>query len=352
MERFQGKHYDFHPPQEEVLPSEMLIYIRHGEDAHEPGVTKKHDTPLTARGEYEAGKTAIVLQRRFGTPDLIYCSPYMRAIQTAEKMSKALGVCVPTIVDSALSKYVTRGNLRELDVRYETLIFDPPIYETMDVFKSRVHQQYCNMISKFESPAKTAKSIPLAEIQPRKIWLVTHGIFVKCVALDEAMVGSPNQIGSCEWVNATAKEYSWSRTVKARRAPDFQASSTHMMWDVRPFPHLTREYVQNTTDLQPPLPPIKNTTPNGGDLPKLEHDSHLIPVRLKLPVMSRRDRTQHGLPGNSLAPQRASGAWSRDANPRSPVLDIKPIFPEKNGTTTVENSDDCGSAYPELRARK
>jgi len=180
----------------------MAIYIRHANDRHTPGVTSKHDTPLTDRGKSEARETALVLQEMYGAPAVIVCSPYMRARQTAEHLVKALDACIPIVIDNQLSKYVTSSNLRDLDVRNDTLRHAPPIRESKSEFKQRVYKHFQQFVV---DPFHKQESR-----DPNKmVWYVTHGIFVRTIAVDCCDVPAPHQIDSCNWINALTKISSW-----------------------------------------------------------------------------------------------------------------------------------------------
>jgi len=192
----------------------MAIYVRHGDDHHQPGVTSKHDTPLTERGKSEARRTALALQRAYGLPTVIVCSPYMRARQTAEKMVKALGVCVSVVVDPELSKYVTRRNLRDLDVRNDTLRHAPPIQETREEFQARVMTHYTDhVLNSDRDPTKM-------------VWYITHGIFVREIAVRCCHLPAPHQIDSCHWVNVTTKQTSWQKEQHHHRGGAITATAT------------------------------------------------------------------------------------------------------------------------------
>lgn len=174
----------------------MAIYIRHGDDEHLPGKTWKHDTPLTDRGKQEARRTALVLKEAYGIPTSIVCSPYMRARQTAENMVKALEISIPIVIDNNLSKFVTPQNLKNLDIRNDTLRHSPPILESKAEFKQRVRQHL-------------AQNVIHRSTAIEMVWYITHGIFVREVAV-HYNVDAPSNIGSCHWINVGTKDSSWA----------------------------------------------------------------------------------------------------------------------------------------------
>ena len=76
-----------------------LLFIRHGESvANAGGVTLPHaDIPLSERGRREASIVAGLLP---ASPSRIYCSPFLRAMSTAEPYSQRTGVPLTDEVNS------------------------------------------------------------------------------------------------------------------------------------------------------------------------------------------------------------------------------------------------------------
>lgn len=79
-----------------------LLFIRHGESvANAGGITLPHaDIPLSERGRREASIVASLLP---ASPSRIYCSPFLRAMSTAEPYSQRTGV--PLIVLDELQEF-------------------------------------------------------------------------------------------------------------------------------------------------------------------------------------------------------------------------------------------------------
>lgn len=77
-----------------------LILIRHGESVAnaERRFTRGPFEPLTARGREEAATTARLVARRFD-PSALYASPFVRALETARVVGRALAL-EPSVVDA------------------------------------------------------------------------------------------------------------------------------------------------------------------------------------------------------------------------------------------------------------
>lgn len=90
-----------------LLGPKRLVFIRHGESLRnkygktpflpsEPGALQEllrritdHGMPLTAKGLMQASETGIGLKKRFGKPDAILFSDYLRTMQTFEEIVSA-----------------------------------------------------------------------------------------------------------------------------------------------------------------------------------------------------------------------------------------------------------------------
>lgn len=67
-----------------------LYLVRHGEA--DPLAATDHERELTELGKERVSKAAQVLKRLQTEPKIIYCSPRIRAVQTAEIIGDALGI--------------------------------------------------------------------------------------------------------------------------------------------------------------------------------------------------------------------------------------------------------------------
>jgi broad specificity phosphatase PhoE len=92
-----------------LLGPQMLVFIRHGESlrnkyGHSPFLPEKpsavqellrritdHGMPITETGHMQARLTGQGLQKRFGTPNALFYSDYLRTMQTCEEILAAYG---------------------------------------------------------------------------------------------------------------------------------------------------------------------------------------------------------------------------------------------------------------------
>ena len=78
----------------------MILYIvRHGiaVDREDPKAPPEAERPLTAKGVQKTRSAALGLRATGAKPDVLITSPYVRAAQTAEIFSEALGLAVEKI---------------------------------------------------------------------------------------------------------------------------------------------------------------------------------------------------------------------------------------------------------------
>jgi phosphohistidine phosphatase len=78
----------------------MILYlVRHGVavDRTDPKCPPEAERPLTARGVQKTRSAALGLRAMGAKPDVMITSPFVRAVQTAEIFSEALGFAVDKI---------------------------------------------------------------------------------------------------------------------------------------------------------------------------------------------------------------------------------------------------------------
>lgn len=151
-----------------VPKKRVIVYLRHGEDVR----TKyKYDEKLTSEGKESARELAEELINKYGVPDAIYCSPFYRTRQTRRQMLKVISTYtdkrVVNITDPRLSRFFTRSQTQNPDIRRDTLKKKAPIYETWDEFKRRVRRQ--------------VKEMEWQDIYD-VIWCIGHTLIIKQVA--------------------------------------------------------------------------------------------------------------------------------------------------------------------------
>ena len=146
----------------------VIIYLRHGEDVRDK---YKYDEKLTEDGKEAARDFAEKLIQEYGVPDVIYCSPYYRTRQTQRQMLKTISKhtdkSIDKIIDPRLSRFFTKDQLRNPDIRKDTMKKQAPIYETFDEFKQRVKEQ----LDEVEQNNKY-----------KVIWCIGHTLIIKHVA--------------------------------------------------------------------------------------------------------------------------------------------------------------------------
>lgn len=83
-----------------------LLLMRHAKSSWGDEGLPDFERPLNHRGEGDAVRIATELKKRHAVPDLIYCSPAIRAKQTAERMrSGGLGEIPLTFEPSLYGAY-------------------------------------------------------------------------------------------------------------------------------------------------------------------------------------------------------------------------------------------------------
>lgn len=146
----------------------MLIYIRHSDDeVSDP--TFIYDPKITYNGKKLAYKEGYRLIKKYGIPDIIYCSPLRRTKLTLKYMLYSLDDEVKENIkiynDTNASRYFPKKEKNKHEVSPNTLKSIIPLYETYDQFTERVkaHSQY---LEKYINSDKV-------------VWCITHTTFYK-----------------------------------------------------------------------------------------------------------------------------------------------------------------------------
>jgi broad specificity phosphatase PhoE len=155
-----------------LLTKDMpLLIVRHSDDS-DSDPTFKFDPRLTQNGKDLAHKKGNKLLKKYGTPSLIYCSPFRRTQETLKYMMKSIpaaqAASIKIVYDTDLSRYFTREQKKNPEVAVSTQKANIPIYETRDDFGDRVK----------EVEAKLAKHINSSEV----VWCITHTTVYKRLA--------------------------------------------------------------------------------------------------------------------------------------------------------------------------
>ena len=126
----------------------VVIYIRHSNDSkryQESSILHRDDLKITADGRKLARKMGKRLINKYGEPDLIFLSPFMRAKETLREMSKNFSHKPKIYYDNRLSRYFSSSEKKNPSCFTETFNHNIPIYENWDEFKLRVHKNLKSM---------------------------------------------------------------------------------------------------------------------------------------------------------------------------------------------------------------
>lgn len=148
-----------------------MLYIRHGEKEYKNGGNLKFslDPDLTEKGIIDSTEKFIYLASKYGAPDLIISSPYLRTRKTSS-IAKAMileitGINVEIKYDRILGECLKNQVGKDLTIclRPETLIHNPIPPEN----DRQYHGRMCAHV-------RNARS---------NIWYVTHGYNITKIAL-------------------------------------------------------------------------------------------------------------------------------------------------------------------------
>lgn len=149
----------------------MVIVIRHSEKAYKNGRggdgTLALDPPLTHNGVKMAEQKFEALVDRFGPPNIIISSPFLRARQTAEIARNTIFAKTGKKVKISYNKYIGEftGNKKHLNIQdcVESTTWNLGVlnHENIQMFNKRIerHSQKYSV--------------------DKNVWYVTHGIVVK-----------------------------------------------------------------------------------------------------------------------------------------------------------------------------
>lgn len=147
----------------------MIIFIRHADDDGSDPIYS-HDPKITRRGLKKAKDIAFQLIERYGCPDIIFCSPFRRTIQTSKSMKKLCDDYTKIYVDNNLSRYFCKREKANPQVDPGTQKYDAPIYESWNDFEDRINK-HLRMLKKED----------FAE-REEVVWCITHALVYKHVA--------------------------------------------------------------------------------------------------------------------------------------------------------------------------
>lgn len=147
----------------------VVIFIRHADDGIQ-SPKYSHDPKITKQGNKKAQKMALELIERYGCPDIIFCSPFRRTIQTSKSMKKLCNSHTKIYVDNNLSRYFCSREKKDPQVDPGTSKYSCPIYESWSDFENRI-EDHLKMLKKEEFAKRD-----------EVVWCITHALVYKHVA--------------------------------------------------------------------------------------------------------------------------------------------------------------------------
>lgn len=141
----------------------FLAFIRHGHDEYR-NETYRDDNRLTTMGVTQAQEMGSLLLQKYGHPNIIYCSPFRRTIETARQMTNGLTdkemEKIKVVSDPMLGRWFHGEERNNPDVDIETQQSGVPTDESYSQFLQR-----CN---------KRLDELEAEMLSGKKIWVITH----------------------------------------------------------------------------------------------------------------------------------------------------------------------------------
>lgn len=161
------------------MATKIIYFVRHGETVlNAQGIRQGPEGPLTEKGRRQAIDTAKKFPKENGRPQVIISSPYERAKETTEIISKELGL--KKIEYSDLLK--ERRNPSEIVGRWGG---DPEVKRIIDQMDKSYHADDLRVSDEenFTDLKKRAKKLLrfIRRRREKRIIMVTHGIFLKMI---------------------------------------------------------------------------------------------------------------------------------------------------------------------------
>lgn len=145
----------------------VVLYVRHSDDSRrrqESQVIHRDDLKLTQKGRSLARKTSRYLIGKYGQPDIIYLSPFMRSKETLGQMQKYFTKKPIVKFDNRLSRFFSKKEKEDPSCFTETFAHNIPIQENWHQFKQRVQYHLREMYEKDYIHSK------------KVIWCITHAL--------------------------------------------------------------------------------------------------------------------------------------------------------------------------------
>ena len=149
----------------------MLVYIRHSKDRHDKE-DHLQDPKLTYEGKLMAKEKGDKLIDKYGVPDIVYCSPFLRTRQTLKYLLKNTPdrkkKNIRIIYDSRASRHFSKEERENIDVARSTMKRAIPIFETSEDVNERLY----SLMGELNILAQ----------QGQVIWCITHTSVYKKLA--------------------------------------------------------------------------------------------------------------------------------------------------------------------------
>jgi len=146
-----------------------VIFVRHSDD-NGSNPSYSHDPKVTKRGKKKAQIAAYKLIEQYGSPSVIFCSPFRRTLETAKQMRDVCGAHTEIYIDNNLSRYFCRREKANPEISKTTEKYDVPIYEEWHDFENRI-DKHLRML-------KRKGFVDSEDV----IWVISHALVYKHVA--------------------------------------------------------------------------------------------------------------------------------------------------------------------------
>lgn len=149
----------------------MLVYIRHSKDRKDKE-DHVQDPKLTDEGKLMAKEKGNKLINKYGIPDIIFCSPFLRTRQTLKYLLKNVPDRrkkeIKIIYDPRASRYFSQEERNNIDIARSTIKRNIPIFET----SQEVSERLFSLMDELNMLAQ----------QGQVVWCITHTSVYKRLA--------------------------------------------------------------------------------------------------------------------------------------------------------------------------
>jgi len=160
------------------MGKKIIYFVRHGEtESNAKGIRQGSGGTLTEKGRTQALETARRFPKEKGSPQAIFASPYQRTKETAEIISKELGM--PVEYSDLL---IERRNPSEIVGRVGAEKDVQSIVDRIDNSFHDDNMRYSDEENFVDLKERAKKLLDfIKKTKEKRIIMVTHGIFLKMV---------------------------------------------------------------------------------------------------------------------------------------------------------------------------